>query len=53
MSEPCDQSSFEQLLNDESLPQFDDDWLTSAIDWIAQYPPAPQEPVHEDVVVDR
>ena len=53
MSEPCDQFSFAQLLNDESLPQFDDDWLTSAIDMDAQHAPAPPEPIQEDVAMDR
>lgn len=47
MSEPWDQPSFEQLLNDDSLVFGDDSWLTDAIDWDTQYSPAPEEPVQD------
>jgi hypothetical protein len=48
MSEPWDQFSFEQLMNDHSLPLATNSWLTDAIDWDVQYPPAPEEPIQDD-----
>ena len=53
MSEPWDNFSFEQLMNDESLSHFDHDWLTSAIDVDAQHALAPREPILEEAAADR
>ena len=47
MSEPWNQQSFEEFLNDDSSPVDTESWLNAAIDWDMQYPPQPQEPIQE------